>query len=144
MENNKNNKKGKNAQEAQQGEQKSLLNAEPVLSGFGKKLPKDCESMEYVNKIGSAMRAWRKSGDSDKRGYLLLAVGENGEDNPDARSLVYSAGGSNDNLINMVMHILDSSSDFRRIMGIAIEQWTALAAEKQQSNNYNKAAPTTE
>ena len=135
MESNKNNKKGKNAQEAQQGEQKSLLNAEPVLSGFGKKLPKDCESMEYVNKIGSAMRAWQESGDSDKRGYILLAVGENGKDDPDARSLVCSIVGSDYDLINAVMNALDCDSDFRRIMGITIRKLAEIAAEKRQSNN---------
>lgn len=135
MENNKNNKKGKNAQEAQQGEQKSLLNAKRVLNGFGKKLPKDCESVEFVNKIGSAMQAWQECGDSDKRGYILLAIGENGKDDPDARSLVCSVVGSDHDLINAVMNALDCDSDLRRIMGIAIKKLAALAAKKQQSNN---------
>jgi len=132
MENNKNNgnNSGKNAQ---QGGGKSLLGAQRVVSGFGKKLPKDCESIEYVNKIASAMRAWAECGDSEKRCYILIAVGENGSSDPDARSLAFSQGGSHDVLVTAVMNILDNDPNFRKIIGKAIAEMAFLA--KEQSNN---------
>lgn len=132
MENNQNNKNNSD-KNAQQGGYKSLLGAQRVMSGFGKKVPKDCESIEYVNKIASAMQAWTECGDSEKRCYILIAVGENGSGDSDARSLSFSQGGSHDALVSAVMNVLDNDPGFRRIIGKAIAEMAFLA--KEQSNN---------
>ena len=127
MENNKNGKN--NGNDTQQDKYKQLLGGKRVMEGFGQKLPKNCEKLEYVSKIGSAMRAWVECGNTKQRGYILLATGEfdGGEEN--ARSLVVSLGGPDVNLIAMMMNALDSSPDLRRVFGRAVMELAALPDE---------------
>ena len=107
-----------------------LLDADLRVRGFGKEMPEELKSMEYVSKIGSAMRAWGECVKEDQRGYILLAIGECNDGEEDSRSVAVSHGGSIDILMNMVMAALDSDKKIRAAIGAAIGELARLADER--------------
>ena len=111
-----------------------LLNADKKVDGFGKEIPDELKSIGYVNKIGSAMRAWGECGKEDQRGYILLAIGECDDGEEDSRSMVVSHGGSIDILINMIMAALDSDKKLRMATGAAIGDLARLANERAKDS----------
>ena len=109
---------------------KTLLGADLKVDGFGKEIPEELKSIGYVNKIGSAMRAWNECGKEDQRGYILLAMGECEDGKEDSRSMVVSCGGSVGVLMNLIMGALDNDKRIRAATGAAIKELAALAAER--------------
>ena len=109
---------------------KPLLDADLRVRGFGKEMPEELKSMEYVSKISSAMRAWGECVKEDQRGYILLAIGECNDGEEDSRSVVVSHSGSIDILMNMVMAALDSDKKIRAAIRAAIGELARLADER--------------
>lgn len=107
-----------------------LLDADLRVRGFGKEMPEELKSMEYVSKISSAMRAWGECVKEDQRGYILLAIGECNDGEEDSRSVVVSHSGSIDILMNMVMAALDSDKKIRAAIRAAIGELARLADER--------------
>ena len=85
----------------------------------GKELPKEFESLNYVKKIQSAMKAWRDC--NDKRAFVLLTMAEHEEGGDNSRTISVSLCADTIKIANILQGVIRENKEFRHALNVALK-----------------------